>query len=299
MSHEEDDNIETTCREPESNGELLLTPDMAQAFLLTQDGPRDVRKGKVQEYARALREGTFRYNPADAGIAFDWYGRLMNGQHRCHAVIETGIPMRVMCWRGLDPELRFVFDTGGTRNGNDALHMAKEAGGTRMAALANLHFRHLQACERQAAGGQYRLSGYWSAAKITNRDTVAIVQRFPALKAALYANSSLEPKQMIQPSVAAWVLYRLREIDHEKADVFWFQLGTGLNVEEGSAIHVARRYFLNRMNSRRRGSGQEDQEISIALIFKAWNAWVTNKRVRLFKWMPGEEPFPELLRGAQ
>ena len=39
-------------------------------------------------------------------IQFDWDGRMIDGQHRCEAGIESGVTIRMLVVKGLDPRSR-------------------------------------------------------------------------------------------------------------------------------------------------------------------------------------------------
>ena len=74
------------------------------------------------QYAQDMRSGNC--HTSGQSIQFDWDGRLIDGQHRCEAVIESGVTVRVLVVRGSDPRSRQVIDTGAKGTGGDALRFA-------------------------------------------------------------------------------------------------------------------------------------------------------------------------------
>lgn len=110
-------------KQAEPTAELqVVTPQMAAAWLESNEGNRNVRKVKVNTYAKSMRAGDWVIT--GEGVKFDWNGRLFDGQHRLLAVVQakTAVPMFV--FRELDPNAQTVVDTGAKRSPADALKFA-------------------------------------------------------------------------------------------------------------------------------------------------------------------------------
>jgi hypothetical protein len=60
---------------------------------------RGMRRHRLDSICRDIRNGN--YVLTHQGIAFDCNGNFVDGQHRCMAVITTGIPIPVFIFRGL------------------------------------------------------------------------------------------------------------------------------------------------------------------------------------------------------
>lgn len=93
----------------------LLTPELAKRLL---DNPhprqRHISRPRVDSYARTIRDGRWRLNPADAIlVASD--GRMFNGGHRCSAVVQARTPIEVYIDWNADPSLFSVIDSGLSR----------------------------------------------------------------------------------------------------------------------------------------------------------------------------------------
>ncbi len=81
-----------------------ITPEVATRMIESSDDFRNrrINNTKVSEYARAMEEGRWTLSP-DA-ISFDPHGRLINGQHRLWAIIESGVTIQGLVVRGLPTE---------------------------------------------------------------------------------------------------------------------------------------------------------------------------------------------------
>ena len=91
----------------------LVTPEMAALYLRANTKNRPVRKTNIAYFAKLLRKGEFL--PTHQGIAFSSSGRMLDGQHRCLAIIETDIGAWMLVTRGLEDEAFKAIDFGGVR----------------------------------------------------------------------------------------------------------------------------------------------------------------------------------------
>ena len=97
---------------------IVMTPAIAMQFLeKVHPNQRRYNPGIAEQFARDIRTGRWnndihQFDP----LCFDNQGRLMNGQHRCNAVIRAGQPIVVDCLHNV-PEKDFDYmDLGYKRN---------------------------------------------------------------------------------------------------------------------------------------------------------------------------------------
>src|SRR4029077_2631307 len=95
------DNVDLT---PELAAELLASPPEHQ---------RKITQNHVNRLARAMSAGEYMFNPQP--LIIDTNGALLDGQHRCHAVKQSGVAVPVVIARGADPDVFSLVDTGRTR----------------------------------------------------------------------------------------------------------------------------------------------------------------------------------------
>lgn len=69
----------------------LITPEKARKFLANRAPNRNVHRNNVHHLVSEILKGN--YKPNGSPIVIDQYGRLMDGQHRCLAISEAGIPV--------------------------------------------------------------------------------------------------------------------------------------------------------------------------------------------------------------
>ena len=105
---------------------VTLTPKMAHQLLTTNVNNRKLRIREVERYARDILAGNWKLT--GEAIQVDWHGNLINGQHRCNAVIMANKPIEVLLITGLDPETQSVIDVAVKRTAVDALRWAGFSG---------------------------------------------------------------------------------------------------------------------------------------------------------------------------
>lgn len=81
-----------------------IGPERAEEYLAVNRGNRNIVQAHVAALARDIRSGQWMFNAQP--ICFSRSGRLLNGQHRLSAVLESGQPIEVLVMRGL-PEAAF------------------------------------------------------------------------------------------------------------------------------------------------------------------------------------------------
>lgn len=100
---------------------IKLTPELAREWLDTMpEYQRGVSKNTVAEYAKDMEEGRWVEGTGDA-IRFNKQGQMIDGQHRCLAVIKSGVSIMVTIIDGLDDEVYLVLDKGRKRSAGDTI----------------------------------------------------------------------------------------------------------------------------------------------------------------------------------
>lgn len=109
----------------------VITPQIAAEWLRRNVSNRAQRAGTVKKYAVTMASGKWMLTPE--GICFDTTGRLLNGQHRLAAIVQSGSVVEAVIFRGVKPEVFHAFDRGLNRSHADALSIDK-----RLAEVARL-----------------------------------------------------------------------------------------------------------------------------------------------------------------
>lgn len=120
-----------------------LTPEIAKYILSRPMHSqskinRPLEQGHVREYETKMRNKHFAVNGDP--IRFDWFGSLQDGQHRLHAVVNTGITLHDQTFRtGLDPKVFSTIDTGMLKKDKDIFAAMGVANSGLISPIIGLH----------------------------------------------------------------------------------------------------------------------------------------------------------------
>lgn len=238
-----------------------VTPLLAESWLGKNQSNRNVRDRVVDAYARDMKSGDWRLT--GEAIKFGSGGRLLDGQHRLHAVVASGATVRMMVVRGLDEAVQTVIDSGACRTAGDALRMRGEREYSTLAAAARLA---IQFEKGQIDAGME---------KYTHTEILAFVDSHPDLTNAVDMARSYRHHIDVPPSVltlAVWILYR---VDASDCVLFFTRLADKTELHRGDAVLA----LLNRLTEVRRSSRIATRADYLSLVFRAWNYWRTRKTV--------------------
>ena len=94
-----------------------ITPEAAQKLLKDNVSNRPLSNNRVQRLCRAITDGRWVLN--GASIVVDSKQRLVDGQHRLHAVVRSGKSIRTVLVTGVTPKAFDTIDQGARRSGAD------------------------------------------------------------------------------------------------------------------------------------------------------------------------------------
>lgn len=89
---------------------LIVTPEMAAAWMALNLGNRRIRPSIVAQYARDMAEG--HWEPKPVAICFDQEGHLGNGQHTLSAIIKSERPQHLLIARNVPRRAIGLMDMG-------------------------------------------------------------------------------------------------------------------------------------------------------------------------------------------
>lgn len=101
---------------------ILLTPKLAEKYLANNyHKNRKIRASVVNGYAVDIKEGRWNedISEIDNAMAFSEEGMLINGQHRCMAVITANKPIHIWAYFDVPIEMYDFFDGGAVRSTAD------------------------------------------------------------------------------------------------------------------------------------------------------------------------------------
>jgi hypothetical protein len=103
--------------------QMLVTRKLAEQFLRKNDINRPFRDTYCEELCGIILRGEWKLT--HQGIAISTDGTLLDGQHRLHAIVRTGIPCMMLVTTDCDAHLFELIDRGRIRTQADSLHVSR------------------------------------------------------------------------------------------------------------------------------------------------------------------------------
>lgn len=102
--------------------QIEITPDMASSFLEKNTSNRSLSKETVKAYSSDMMNGN--WSTTHQGIAFYDDGTLADGQHRLHAIVNSGVTVTMMVTTGIPRKDCLNIDNHRIRKTHDAFKIA-------------------------------------------------------------------------------------------------------------------------------------------------------------------------------
>lgn len=257
----------------------LVTPATAAAWLgNVYEGQRPLRKRQVEKYARDMAAG--RWGFSDAAICFDVDGAMIQGQHRCHACVESGRSFYSIIVRGMPSDTYGVLDQGIKRSPTDVLRSMGEANVATRAAVARLVW-----CYRNDD-----LSRMASIA-VSTPEVVQVSLSEPLMGEACRVADRVRKSAGIKSSVAGASFIITKERAPNTAAWFFERLVDGVGLSENEPVRLLRERMLKEKDTK----GHLPQKDVMALVLKAWNYTVKGQAIRTLRYRnvgPAAEAYP-------
>ena len=98
---------------------VSITPELAAEFLSRNTLNRPKKPSKIKLYSESMAAG--QWPVTGVPIIFGRGGRLLDGQNRLQAIIDTGSTVRTLVVEGVEDEVFDVIDSGARRSSSDVL----------------------------------------------------------------------------------------------------------------------------------------------------------------------------------
>ena len=243
---------------------VTVDPAAASRWLGSNKVNRSIRHAKINQYANDMANG--RWSLSNDAICFAPDGTLLNGQHRLHAVIKSGVTIVLLIARNMPPESMTSMDIGTSRTAADALGFDGEKSTHLLAAAAKLAIVY-------SDGRIYRDNKQQAVSPGEIREFVGMN---PLIRESVHVTAGIKSKIDCAPSVLAtthWII-----ADHagiSVADHYLTQLATRTGEREGSAVLAVD----SRLRQLRRNKSQFSQRAYLALLLKGWNYYAKDASV--------------------
>lgn len=235
-----------------------ITPVQAMAILELAGKNRAISRTVVKRYAASMEQGDWCLN--GEAIIIDDTGYLLDGQHRLHAVIESGCTIEALVVRGVDRDAFPTVDIGLKRSASSVFAMDGHSNTTALAAgLRLLHSwlsqGNLDTSHRAASPTELR----------------RVLDEHPDMTLSATAAAKYRRTNMLATSAVAFTHYMfMRASDEATANEFFRMVSEGDMLALGDPCLTVRNRLIRdgALGSARRSSTKAQIEI----LIRAWNA---------------------------
>lgn len=256
---------------------IMLSPALAEEMLRGNVTNRHLSEKAVNRYAKDMLAGNWKANGESIKISKD--GRLLDGQHRLHAVAQSGCMIPMVIVRGVEESAVDTIDIGKKRSFGDWLGIQGEKNTTTLAAGLSLlevykeHYRNNDFIHGHSGCGFIELE--------------KILEANPQIRISAAKAKQLEAKRWFSPSVLCVAHYLFQQAAPHLVDDFFHGLSTGINLGEHSPILTLRNMSIRWTSYHQKPKLYE----MLAYLIHAWNAYVRGKTAKNIRFNPGD-PFP-------
>ena len=261
---------------------VQLTPDLAREFLShNTKNYRGVRDPEVHSLAGVMRRGEWVIN--NDAICFSEDGTMINGQHRCLAVIRSGVTVPILVMRGVAMVAADSMDTGRKRTPGQVL----------------AHHGYSNATELAGAIRSYNnlIHGY-NAGNLTNPQILNFADKHHEVLRISMSHGKKVARDIVgtPKGMCAGIHFAFGQIDPERANEFFVRFSDGTGLYDRHPIHTLRKKLRTVTGGPSRRHRLDEIWFS-AVVIKSWNIWYEHGTVRNLDWRGRANPaeaFPSL-----
>lgn len=254
---------------------MLVTPDLAEQWLGKNVGNRRVRKAILNRYSRDIAAGRWRENGSSVVRARN--GNLLDGQHRLHAIVQTGEPAWLLVVQNVDDVAQPTIDDGAKRTTADRLTFRDEVNSHTTAAV----LRRVMMWE---AGKAFNSGAY----QPTSQEQLEFLDGHgDRLRAAVNAAVYYKKRKLLPPSIIGLCWYVFSGLDADGAQEFFDRLDDGANLAYNHPITVLR----NKLIDLTREPGRVPEDTLLHYVVKTWNLYRAKKPAQVLR-IGKTEQFP-------
>jgi len=267
---------------------VKITPTLAAQWMSKLfSGQRGVSPTHVKVLAAEMKAGVW-MDTGSQGIAFDWYGRLVDGQHRLLAIIESGVTVETSVVKGVDPKAYLHMDENTkVRSAGAYLVGFKNPKVCVSAYRVLLDYEHLQEKAVSDEGGKGFLAFARRSGTKWKADREAVlswcVQHKHELEHVVTGVTSTDARLIMPPtSVAAGFYLWIYLQAPDEANTFFTKLIEGVDFDGRTDPVYQLRKKLMVLKSESKGSMGTGVPYFIygALFIQAWNAYLEREELR-------------------
>tara|TARA_R110000851_G_C12958259_1_gene554007 strand:+ start:109 stop:903 length:795 start_codon:yes stop_codon:yes gene_type:complete len=249
------------------NEMMIVTPDIALAYLAMNGGNRPMSDSHVEHLALIMKRGEWVFNGDSIRITTG--GRLVDGQHRLSAIIKCGIPQKVMVVTGLDDSVFLTIDCGKSRSASDSLAIEGYACTTALTSCARY------AINMEGFGYMYARN----INKATSFQVLSAIKKNPEMQESAKYGQSKKSRKFIGVSLLSFCHYWFLKHDYIAGTEFFNEFESGDYSYANSPVKALKEKLVDNAVSTAKMSKTDKG----GYIFLAFNKYMADESVRVLR----------------
>lgn len=251
-----------------------ITPEQAEKLIPAFHAKAKVSQYLVEAYARDMAEGHWLLNGTSIVLSQD--GKVLDGRARLLACARARRSFETLVVEGIDVGSFETIDSVRKRTLADVLTIRRERHGKALAAGLRVIW-------------SYHNGTIKTARTPSSMALLAQLEAHPEIRDSVMPSLKTAPLLPHGTGIALHHLFGL--VDQQKCDLFFSLLASGSDDKSGhSSIDILRK-SLEDLSERR---GFRKKYYMIAIVIKGWNAFISNKEIKILKFSPEIESFPKI-----
>jgi hypothetical protein len=268
---------------------VSINPKTALRYLETVDANRKISDKNVSDFVGMMRRGEFYCSPQ--GIVIDINGRLIDGQHRLWAVVETEGTYDFYVTENCDPTVFKVLDSGKKRTASDGISIAGYKDANLLASAIRVVNSWTNAPNNSWTAGQ---------STITTEQALNLLADHPDIEDHKTVAHQVRIKLSCSPAVALAAVYMIHhEGDEGSATDFFEGLVSGVGLQAGDPrLVLDDRFRRLQIAARTARQNVRDTREQAMYIVKAYNAFIAGRSIQKLQ-NRRDEAFPAISGAAR
>lgn len=255
----------------------LITPESAAKLLQRNTKNRSVKPNKIRTYVRDMKED--KWMETGAPIRISKTNKLLDGQHRLMAVVESGVSVEMVVVSDIDDKVMANIDTGTKRSPGDVFKIEGISYASATSAIIKKYIRLLFDDKTNTGNTE-----------ITNQDLLDTYNENPEYwqdivqKSHVWYNSSL---RTITPGFIGGIYAILHDIHPVDAKDFCDQI-TGVKPAKYQVISLLKNKLIED-KMRKPGLPKMPESLKTIYVYKTWNYYRSDTDVTVLKYYPNSD----------
>ena len=263
---------------------VVITPDYARQLLEQNTNNRPCSESHVNFLAREIILNRWKLNGSTIVLNGE---RLIDGQHRLHAIIKANKPIETLIVEGLSSDVFDTIDAGKKRSSSDVLAIRGEKNTHNLAAAIAI----VNSYEKGRITPYNMTSSY----RYSAVETEELLEEYQGIRDSVnFICGKQKLRKIMPPSLGSALHYLFSRIEPDLADIFMSRLITGEQLTSDHPVMVLRERLIENTISR----AKYPKPYIMAITIKTWNALRQNRPLRQLIWRvegPTAEDFPTII----